>query len=387
MNLEEDLNTDLSILESHMDGILERVKINSRTFRRFQAFEMRLLNLNSLAEMMRYVLADSKTYFDLDIVNFCLIDEKDEIREYLESDNFFLNNNPELKMLSDAEPLRTVFGYSLEPYLGRYTKDKCGKFFFHCEKKPVSVALVPLNRRGKLMGVLCLGSYSPDRFVEDMATDFVKHMTSVVSVCLENNLNFETLRRTSLIDTLTGVNNRRFLEQRLGEEVDRAQRNSEPLTCMFFDIDFFKAVNDTYGHQAGDQVLLVIATAIKEELRNNDVLARYGGEEFVALLSNISEAKAQDIAERIRKTISNITVEINQQKIQVTISIGLATYVSGAKATFTSQEIAEKLVHCADKALYDAKHAGRDCVVNGGVISNFVAWSDEGNSSKNSATG
>ena len=385
--MQEDLNTDLSILESHMDGMLDRVKINSRTFRRFQAFEMRLLNLNSLAEMMRYLLADSKAYFDLDVVNFCLIDEQDEIREYLESDGFFLKNYSELRMLNNVDFLQTRFGYSMEPYLGCYTEDKCGGFFLHAEKKPVSVALIPLNRRGKLMGALSLGSYLADRFVENMATDFVKHMASVVSICLENNLNFETLRRTSLIDTLTGVNNRRFLEQRLGEEIDRTQRNSEPLTCFFLDIDFFKAVNDTYGHQAGDQVLLAIATAIREQLRNNDVLARYGGEEFVSLLSNISDAKAQDIAERIRKTISNTTVEFNQQNIQVTISIGIATYVPSAEVTSTSQEIAESLVHSADKALYEAKHAGRDCVVNGGVVSDTSSWGDERNLNKNSAIG
>ncbi len=385
--MEDNLNIDLSILESHMDGMLDRVKTNSRTFRRFQAFEMRLLNLNSLAEMMRFVLADAKSYFDLDVVNFCLIDEKGEINQYLESDSYFLKNNPELRMLNDAEFLQTRFGFSMEPYLGGYTEDKCGEFFLHAEKKPASVALIPLNRRGKLMGALSLGSYQIDRFVENMATDFVRHLASVISICLENNLNFETLRRTSLMDTLTGVNNRRFLEQRLGEEVDRAQRKSELLTCFFLDIDFFKTVNDTYGHQAGDQVLSDIATAIREQLRNNDVLARYGGEEFVALLSDISESKAQDIAERIRKKISNITVEFNQQNIQVTISIGIATFFPGQETISTSQEIADNLVYSADKALYEAKHSGRNCIISNGVISDSTEWSHESKPRKNRAVG
>ncbi len=366
--MQDELNTDLSILESHMDGMLDRVKTNSRTFRHFQDFEVRLLNLNSLGEMMRHVLADAKNFFDLDTVGFCLIDEKGEISEYLETDGFYLKENKELKIIEDDKVLQDRFGYSKHPYVGLYSEQKCAEFFLHAEQKPVSVALVPLTRRGKYLGAMSLGSHHADRFEENMATDFVKHLGSIVSVCLENNLNFETLRRTSLIDTLTGVNNRRFLEQRLGEEVDRAQRNLEPLSCFFLDIDFFKAVNDTYGHQAGDQVLLAIATGIKGQLRNNDVLARYGGEEFVALLTNISDAKAQDIAERIRKTIENTVVENNDETIKVTISIGTATYLPGAERTSVSQEVAENLVNNADKALYEAKHAGRNRVVSGRAV-------------------
>ncbi len=351
-----------------MDGMLDRVKTNSRTFRHFQDFEVRLLNLNSLGEMMRHVLADAKNFFDLDTVGFCLIDEKGEISEYLETDGFYLKENKELKIIEDDKVLQDRFGYSKHPYVGLYSEQKCAEFFLHAEQKPVSVALIPLTRRGKYLGAMSLGSHHADRFEENMATDFVKHLGSIVSVCLENNLNFETLRRTSLIDTLTGVNNRRFLEQRLGEEVDRAQRNLEPLSCFFLDIDFFKAVNDTYGHQAGDQVLLAIATGIKGQLRNNDVLARYGGEEFVALLTNISDAKAQDIAERIRKTIENTVVENNDETIKVTISIGTATYLPGAERTSVSQEVAENLVNNADKALYEAKHAGRNRVVSGRAV-------------------
>ncbi len=366
--MHDELNTDLSILESHMDGMLDRVKTNSRTFRRFQDFEVRLLNLNSLGEMMRHVLADAKNFFDLDTVGFCLIDEKGEISEYLESDGFYLKENKELKIIGDDKILQDRFGYSKLPYVGLYSEDKCADFFLHAEHKPVSVALIPLTRRGNYLGAMSLGSDHADRFEENMATDFVKHLGSIISVCLENNLNFETLRRTSLIDTLTGVNNRRFLEQRLGEEIDRAQRNLEPLSCFFLDIDFFKAVNDTYGHQAGDQVLSAVATAIKGQLRNNDVLARYGGEEFVALLTNISDAKAQDIAERIRKTINNTVVEYNDEAIKVTISIGTATYLPGAERTSVSQEVAEDLVNSADKALYEAKHAGRNQVVSGKAV-------------------
>ncbi len=144
-------------------------------------------------------------------------------------------------------------------------------------------------RRGELLGALNLGSVEPTRFTVEMATDFLDRLRQILAVCLENTINFELLRRTSLIDTLTGVNNRRFFEQRLGEEIDRAGRSGEPLACLFLDIDHFKRVNDTYGHQTSDLVLAEVASQIRSQLRNNDVLARYGGEEFVALLSSTDE--------------------------------------------------------------------------------------------------
>jgi len=370
--LEEDLTTDLSVLESHLEGMLERIQANSNTLRRFQAFEMRLLKLNSLAEMIEHILDEALTFFDLDAVSICLIDEKAEVESYLLEDGYDINKRPGLIFLKDKELMKATFGFVANTYLGPYSQKKCAEFFPGVEKKLVSVAIIPLMRRGKYLGSLNLGSYDPGRFSSNMATDFVEHMASVVSVCLENNLNFEMLRRTSLVDTLTGVNNRRFLEQRLGEEVDRTQRNSEPLSCFFLDIDFFKSVNDTYGHQTGDQVLTRVASNIREQLRNNDVLARYGGEEFVALLSNIPETMALDIAERIRGSIKQMDFDIDGQTINITISIGIATYCPVNDNKQTSKEIAGELIHCADQALYNAKNKGRDCVVSGGVVGGLL---------------
>jgi diguanylate cyclase (GGDEF)-like protein len=366
--LVEDLATDLSVLESHMDGMLDRVQMNAVTLRRFQIFEMRLLKLNSLAEMIEHILSESAGFFDLDAVSFCLIDEKGELEGYLLEDGYNVKKKTGLVFLKNKELMKTTFGLSANPYLGRYKSSKCADFFAGVEKRLASVAIIPLTRRGKFLGSLNLGSFNPDRFTDTMATDFIEHMGTMVSVCLENNLNFEVLRRTSLVDTLTGVNNRRFLEQRLGEEIDRTQRNSEPLSCFFLDIDFFKKVNDTYGHQTGDKVLTVVAGTIRDQLRNNDVLARYGGEEFVALLSNIPENMALDIAERIRKTVKALQIESDGQALSITISIGVSTFCPEHDHSASSEKISVDLIHCADKALYDAKHSGRDCVVSGGVI-------------------
>ena len=366
--MQDDLSTDLSILESHLDGMLGRIHDNSVTLRRFQLFEKKLLSLNSLSEMVEMVLTDAREFFDLDVISFCLIDEKQELAGYLAEDGYKVSSHPGLVFLQDKELLRTTFGFAMQPFLGAYKSAKCREFFPNRDKRIASVAIIPLTRRGKYLGSLNLGSLDPSRFVDGMATDFVEHMAAVVSMCLENHLNFEILRRTSLMDTLTGVNNRRFLEQRLGEEIDRSQRSAEPLTCFFLDIDFFKKVNDEYGHQIGDQVLALVARTVREQLRNNDVLARYGGEEFVALLSNINDAIAVDIAERIRSRIKTLEIDCGEEKLHITISIGVATYVPSDAEAHDTKQIAETLVRSADDALYQAKHSGRDHVISSGRL-------------------
>ena len=366
--MEQDITIDLSILQSHLEGMLDRVKDNSLTLKRFHLFEMKLLSINTLPEMIDHLLDDSKLFFDLDVVSFCLIDEKGEIAGFFEEDSYDYKNNDGLLLLKDKELLKNTFGLSPKPYLGTYKQSNCAGFFPNAEKKPISVAIIPLSRRGRYFGSLNFGSFQPDRFVDDMATDFIDHMVSIVSICLENNLNFEMMRRTSHVDMLTGVNNRRFLEQRIGEEIDRSQRNEDMLSCLFFDIDHFKSINDTHGHQAGDQVLSTVAKLIKKQIRSNDVLARYGGEEFVALLSNIGDLKAAEIAERIRKSIKELTVIFAQQSINVTISIGLSTYQPGKSPFLSTTEIANQLVHSADTALYFAKQNGRDQVAQGELV-------------------
>lgn len=342
--------------------MLERVQQNSATLQKFQAFELRLLKLNSLSDIIDHLLEEAKNYFDLDVVSLCLIDETGEIEKTLNSYSYSSKNG---LMLLD-KPLKPT---AVQPYVGVYDDTLCAGFFPNIERQPTSVAITPLTRRGKYLGTLNLGSYQPDRFSDNMATDFIEHLSSVVSVCLENNLNIEEIRRVSYIDALTGVNNRRFLEQRIGEELRSCQRNAEPLSCQFFDIDYFKSVNDRFGHQGGDMVLSLVAAAIRNQLRNNDVFVRYGGEEFVALLANTNESKAIETAERVRKTIQAQVIVFNDISISVTVSVGVSTYVPDSLSIPVDDEIAARLVKAADSALYRAKHNGRNRVENGGVVS------------------
>jgi len=363
--LEEDLTTDLVVLQSHLETMLGRVQQNSATLRKFQAFEIRLLKFNALSDIIDHLLEEAKNYFDLDVISLCLIDETGEIAKTLNDSGYSCSSKNGLMLLSSKDSLNSIVA---QPYIGVYENGQCAGFFPHIERQPASVAITPLTRRDKSFGTLNLGSYQSDRFVDNMATDFIEHLSSIVSVCLENNLHVEEIRRVSYLDALTGVNNRRFFEQRIGEELKRSQRNAGPLSCQFFDIDFFKAVNDKHGHQGGDLVLSLVAATIKHQLRDNDVFVRYGGEEFVALLSNTDEVKALETAERVRKAIQTLVVAVNDISVSVTVSIGVSIYIPDSASISVDGEIANRLIKAADSALYRAKHNGRNRVENGGIV-------------------
>jgi diguanylate cyclase (GGDEF)-like protein len=358
--LENDLTTDLIVLESHISGLFDSIKKSSSMLKDFQAFEMRLFNQNSLGELIRCILGSAKTVFDLDQVTLCLLDGPGELSQLLAEESFDQAANPGLTLLRDKTLLSTKFGYVLHSYLGAFDQEHFGRFFAPGDPPLAYAAIIPLYQRGEYLGTLNLGSSRPGRFFGTITDDFLTHLGMVVGICFENRLNIETIRRTSYVDTLTGVNNRRFLEQRIGEELARCQRNNDPLTCLFLDIDYFKSVNDKYGHLAGDNVLSAVAKTIKSQLRNNDVLVRYGGEEFVVLLTNINRSTGYEIAERIRRNVQALKISFSEITIPVTLSIGLATYRADRRHPLTAAEAASHLINTADSALYQAKNKGRN---------------------------
>jgi diguanylate cyclase (GGDEF)-like protein len=153
------------------------------------------------------------------------------------------------------------------------------------------------------------------------------------------------------------------MDRRLVEEVARARRQSYRLSCMYIDVDHFKQVNDTYGHQAGDDVLREVASRIKAELRMSDALGRFGGEEFVVLLIDADLESAGVVAQRIRASVANqLFLLAEGQGLAVTVSIGVAA-LDESERELAIEEAATALVAQADGALYQAKQNGRNLVI------------------------
>jgi two-component system cell cycle response regulator len=164
----------------------------------------------------------------------------------------------------------------------------------------------------------------------------------------------EELYTTSRTDVLTGLYNRRHLEEQLRIGISTAVRRDEPIGVLLLDVDHFKAVNDTYGHQAGDEVLVELARRIQTELRAGDIAGRWGGEEFLVVLPNTGLAGTVETGERIRAIVEAEQFGAGEEYITVTISGGGASDIDVDE---------EALVHRADNGLYEAKDRGRNCVV------------------------
>jgi len=359
-------HTEIKMLRRRLEDYLAQAHVNESKQRRFQSYELRLIGLNSLFELIQDILYPNPAVFNWDAVTLLLLDPEYEVRRILKEEGVDLRDHAGLLFAIQDNDLDGLFPTSLFPLLGPYKTKLHGPLFASTHRSPNSVALLPLVRHGRLIGSLNIGSYNAERFVKGVRTDFLEHLAAIVAICIENATNLERLKRQGLTDTLTAVNNRRFFDQRLKEEMERAVREGIQLTCLLLDVDHFKKVNDTYGHQTGDHVLREVAALIRAQLRGSDVLCRYGGEEFAALLSRSGAAEAGEVAERIRHNVAAHDFEApDGQPFRVTISIGVATY---NPVKFGGKLQGAVLVGHADRALYEAKANGRDRVVSAGDI-------------------
>ena len=172
---------------------------------------------------------------------------------------------------------------------------------------------------------------------------------------VELNL-FEETSHYSKCDSLTGLYNRSYFDEALKSEASRCRRYRTEFSIAFFDLDHFKTINDTLGHQGGDMVLRAVAKLIQSEKRNEDIAVRFGGEEIVLILPGTQKYSAVVLAERIRQKIENMKLNFEGQDIRVTVSGGVATFP-------LDTDIVSEMVECADRALYRAKNQGRNQVV------------------------
>ena len=171
----------------------------------------------------------------------------------------------------------------------------------------------------------------------------------------------DKINEVSTTDELTGLHNRKYLQERLDAEISRARRYKTPLSCLLFDIDFFKVVNDMYGYEWGDVLLKNFADKLKALIRKEDVLTRYGDEEFIVILPNTSEDNAFLFAERFRRDIERMEFipAGEEERHPITISGGISTYPCFQDA----EEDANTIIRYAEHALYNAKKRGKNKIV------------------------
>lgn len=359
------LQSENYLLRQQLEALLHEARQNESKMRRFDQLQRQLIGAESLLELVHLLLSEYKLAFGVEFVTLALVDREYEVTRILESG--IGNEAPcsGLTLLRSSATLETLYGRQRVPYLGSFNASHHQALFNAPSDAIASVALLPLMRHGELIGSLHLGSANPERYIASCGTDFLERLAEIMAICLESALAQERLKLLGLTDALTGVQNRRYFEHRCQIEISQARRHKHPLACMFLDIDKFKGINDTYGHQTGDEVLMSVASFIQSQLRTGDTIARYGGEEFVVLLPQTDMYHASQIAERIRRCIAEENIYANSgHSINLTISIGISMLPAEDHAV-ENHQLADRMVAAADKALYEAKHGGRNRVICG----------------------
>ncbi|MDO9584354.1 MAG: sensor domain-containing diguanylate cyclase [Desulfomicrobium sp.] len=233
-------------------------------------------------------------------------------------------------------------------------------FFLGLDKDPLSgscfiFALGHKYVHSKIIGVVAAYDPDPQRYAPDKATDFLSHFCDILACTLITALEHAQLEELTVRDALTGVNNRTYLERHAGRILDFAARKKLPVHLLFIDLNGFKAINDTLGHEAGDAILVAVARSIQAMIRKYDIFVRLGGDEFVLLLPDTDEFMARSFVARLRQTLASLNVGkacCLDTDLRVSASVGISRH--------DPHQSLEDLIRAADQHMYEDKSLSKE---------------------------
>jgi diguanylate cyclase (GGDEF)-like protein len=327
--------------------IIETLKINQEIAQKFFEIETSILSILNFKDFLEKLLTEIQDKREIPYVWISMIDKSDLTdmiqksapSEILTDRTNVIDRDVFLKLIKNrTEPI--LVNDDLTAFAALLPR----QYKYHIR----SLAIAPLTLDGEIIGSLNHGDHSEFRYRPDMETSLLKQLATIVSICLSNVMAHERLNFLASRDSLTGLLNRRVMEQILKREFERSVRYRTPLTVIFLDVDDFKMVNDRYGHKAGDDVLKYVATNSLHMTRGTDIVARFAGDEFVIILPNTPFDEAHEFANRLKTFFVNYPMDFEGTAIHVSISYGISHAGDGTGDAMS-------LLKKADNMLYKAK--------------------------------
>jgi len=357
-------------LREKLDKLLSEARRNEQTQSSFDDFSLSVVAAQGPQELFQLLLEEQKK-FRIDEIRLCLVDRFHEVERLLTES--YQHNYPGLSFIDTETSKLLISDIPDRPVLGTRILSKYDWLIDYKDTNHYqSAALLPLKRGKEIIGIQLLLSKDPNRYNKSDGTNFLQKLAAMIAISIENCINRQRALELGYQDGLTSAYNRRYFDERLRHEIDRCLRNKTDLVCLFIDIDFFKNINDSYGHQVGDAVLVRLVALMQEQVRSSDIVARYGGEEFAIILPDTGIQIAHEVAERIRSKVADQKLIIDDNTLSTTVSIGMASlsqikYQLGASDTGQLNKMTDNLdkllLGKADEALYQAKQTGRNQVV------------------------
>jgi diguanylate cyclase (GGDEF)-like protein len=332
---------------SKIKEIIETLNENHEIAKKIFEIETSILSILNFKDFLEKLLTEIRDKMAIPYVWIALIEgsdfaemlQKSATSEIVKGRTSLIERNMFMKIIKNkVEPI--LANDDLEAFYALLPQEH----EYHIQ----SLAIAPLTLDGVIIGSLNQGDASKSRYRPDLDATLLKRLATIVSICLSNVMAHEKLNFLASRDSLTGLLNRRVLEDIVTREFDRAVRYRTSLTVVFLDVDDFKMVNDLYGHDAGDIVLKYVATQLLSMTRTSDVVARFAGDEFIIILPNTPVDEASEFATRLQTFFINHPLDFEGTLIRISVSYGLSQLEDGV---YDAMSLMKK----ADKMLYKAK--------------------------------
>jgi len=331
-----------------IEGLLHWMHENEKLQRKFHTLESRILSILNLQDFFEILLTEMSAIFQVPYVWLSVI-KKSSMASLI---NPLIHSKIIIAKTQflDSQEFDQVFGNNSTPLLFTRDLSPC-RVFLPGNRKYHSgcIAIAPVQIDGEIVGSLNQWDPSFTRFEPNMDTSFLEQLMMKVSLCLSNVAAHERLKYFAYHDPLTGLLNRRAFETELHREFSRAKRHFQNLSLVFMDLDKFKKINDRYGHDAGDDVLVYVADTIGSLIRDEDIFARFAGDEFVLILPETPSAKAETLMRRVQACLDANPLRHNDIHLNISLSYGIASLRE------TTIQNAADLLKKADNFLYDEK--------------------------------